>query len=350
MPAHKRPQKVLLDVKEVIQRCLREGYFPPDLNSKGRGAHTEAAKRVAEMYDVPVSTAWKWVSACAANEDHRPDYSLFKPYQYQAVDKESILLKPEGKARRLAVIGDAHDSPSLPDKSRFEWMGRWVHDNDFDEVWQIGDFVTLDSLTRHAAPGTKSFAELPSFKQDLDSLELALESFDKGLQGKRVPKVITLGNHEYRAVKFEDSQPQMVGTVVSLLHEMFERYGWRLIPYGEIAWVEGVGFTHAVQGMTGKPYGGKTADQRAGNDSTFTLVHGHTHARTLVPSPKIGPLGHIDVVSVGCSLPWGYVEEYASMGPSGWWWGVTDMSVLQGKIIDLNYTSMLRMEELYGTP
>lgn len=348
MPSHKRSQDVMLDAKEVIQVCLREGYFPPAFSAKGRGAHTEAASRLAEKYGVPTSTAWKWVSSVANDDEFKPDYSLFRPYQYQSIREVKPVAKPEGNGKRLAIIGDAHDSPALPDKSRFEWMGRWAIESGADEVWQIGDFVTLDSLTRHAAPGTKGFADLPSFKDDLDSLEQALEAFERGTKGLPIPKVLTLGNHENRAYAYEDKSPQMSGTVVPLLHQKFEDYGWRLVPYGEIAFVEGVGLSHCAIGMTGKAYGGKTADQRTGNDSTFSFIHGHTHARVMAPSPKIGPLGHVDIVSVGCSLPWGYIEEYATHGPSGWWWGVSTATLMSGSIIDMSFTSMLELERDYA--
>ena len=347
-----RSAKALDAARQIVEDCLREGYFPPDIPSKGRGAHTEAIKRLGELYGLPRSTAGDWIRECGA------DYSLFRPYQYAALKygvKELPAYRPngpvipEGDFLHVGIIGDAHDSPELPDKSRFEQMGAWVNDMEFDKVVQIGDFLSLDSLTRHAAPGTKNFAELPSFKQDLDSLEDALTAFDRGLGDWNGDKIITLGNHEYRANIYEDNNPQLTGTIVSQLHYVFESHGWRLVPYGEIIFLNGVGLTHAATNAMGKPYGGKTADQRAGGDSTFSLIHGHTHARVIAPSAKIGPMGHVDMISVGCSLPWGHVESYAKHGPSGWWWGVSSALLRAGQITDMNFMSMLDLEYQYGT-
>lgn len=357
MATHKRPERVLRDAKHIVEDCLREGYFPPDLPSKGRGAHTEATKRLQEKYSVPLSTAKDWISAANSSEEWTIDYTLFKPYQYTSVKIERRIIEayqpdgvtqPEGNAVSVGLIGDAHDSPALSDKTRFERMGKWVADRQFQMLVQIGDFCTLDSLSRHAAPGTKSFADLPSYKQDLESLDEALCNLDLGLSGWDGKKIITLGNHEDRSARYEDSNPQLAGIVTAQLHDVFRSHGWRIVPFGEITFIEGVGLSHAAINTMGKPYGGKTADSRTGNDTVFSFIHGHTHQRVVAPSAKIGPMGHVDVVSIGCSLPQNHVEDYARHGPSGWWWGVSSATLQAGRIMDLSFSSMDDLERRYG--
>jgi hypothetical protein len=227
-------------------------------------------------------------------------------------------------------------------------MGKWVADQGFDELWQVGDFCTMDSLTRHAHPGSKTFADLPSFRDDLDSLLLALQAFKTGLADWSGPKTITLGNHEHRAAKFEDDNPQMAGHVMNAIVMAFESFGWRVIPFGEFAFTHGVGIVHHPINAMGKAYGGKTANQRAGSDSIFSILHGHDHKYEIAPSAKIGPMGHLDIISVGCALPHGLVEDYAAHGPSGWAWGVCDFRISEGQILDKNFTSMPTLEERYG--
>ncbi len=356
MPAHKRPDRHLKLVRDIIHDCLREGYAPPDLPVKGKSAHTETVARLEELGHNP-NTAWTWISAIQSTQ-WKPDYGLYRPFQYQAVRegkrilpayRPADVLKPDRPAVRMGVIGDAHDSPHDPDKSRFEWMGRWVADQKFDHVIQLGDFATMDSMTRHAAPGTKSFGDLPSFQEDLASVCEALDAFDRGLQGHKCRKEITWGNHEHRADKYEDNNPQMFGIVGNTLRHAFTSRGWRVIPFGEIHFVEGVGFTHHPMNAMGRPYGGKTANSRAGNDLLFSLIHGHDHKREVASCAKIGPQGFIETISAGCSLPWGTVEDYAKHGPSGWWWGVMDVRIAQGQILDQSFTSMLTLEEKYSS-
>lgn len=355
MPAHKRPDTQLKLVRDIIHDCLREGYAPPDLPVKGRAAHSEAVRRLEELGH-KAGTVWSWIGSLRGTK-WEPNYGLYRPFQYQAVrEGRKVLpayrppdvLTPENKGRRVGLIGDMHDSPELTDKSRFYWIGRWLAEQGFDEAVQVGDIATLDSLTRHAAPGTKSFSELPTFQQDLLSLDEALSELDRGLGRCKIRKTITLGNHEYRAVKYEDNNPQMVGTVCDALLAVLRKHGWNPIPFKEIYFVEGVGITHHPVNLMGGAYGGKTANRAAGNDLTFPLIHGHDHKREVVSCAKIGPQGFIETVSVGCALPWGHVEDYAKHGPSGWWWGVCGALLSQGQILDYNFTSMLTLQDKYA--
>jgi len=344
---------MLLAAKKTVEDCLREGYSPPELQTRGRGAHTEAAQRLADVYGVKPRTAWSWIIKAreSDNPDHNPEYSLYRPFQYQVPglhrggDRSPFV--PEGNRTRIALIGDAHDSPHLV-KDRFYWMGRWAASEKFDEVRQLGDFATLDSLTRHAAPGTKEFSGLPSFKDDLDSLDEALREFNRGLGKKKIRKVFQEGNHEYRAYRYEDLNPQMSGLVVSAIHALFQKHGWEIVPFNQYAFVQGVGFIHHPISGAGKPFGGETGNQRAGNKALFSIVHGHDHRRELVSSSKIGPHGAVDVMSLPCALPHGFYEDYAKHGPNGWAWGVTDMTVCQGQILECAFISMLRLEEKFS--
>src|SRR5690606_29922666 len=49
--------------------------------------------------------------------------------------------KADGTPIRVLAIGDAHDSPEIPDKSRFRWMGQLAAEEKPDWIVQIGDFL-----------------------------------------------------------------------------------------------------------------------------------------------------------------------------------------------------------------
>lgn len=352
MSAHKTPERVLLRVKQVVEDCLRAGYAPPDLPAKGRGAHSAAVLRLMDEFNTKESTAWHWIARACQEDAFRPDYDLYRPFTYQTFKDNGLVnpapLMPDKLGQRVGVIGDMHDAPSLPDKSRFYWIGQWVFENDFDQVVQIGDIASLDSLTRHADPGTKTFADLPSFKQDLDSLRQALSAFERGLGGKKIKKIITLGNHENRADRYEERNPQMTNLVHNALVMLLEEFDWTVIPFGEWYMVEGVALTHHVLNVNNRAFGGKTADQRTANEAVCSIIHGHTHQRQFYSAAKVGPFGSVEIISVGCALPWGVVENYAKHGPSGWWWGVSDFHLVQGQVASSNFTSMMDLEKWYS--
>ena len=52
------------------------------------------------------------------------------------------------ETKHVLAIGDCHDSPRLPDKRRFYAMGRYAKENKVDQIVQIGDFASIESLNR----------------------------------------------------------------------------------------------------------------------------------------------------------------------------------------------------------
>ena len=348
--------------KETIRRietCLRDGYAPPWASSSSiPGAVTEAAIRaVADGFDASSAT-FRDRFYRASREGFEPDWSLWKAPVYQKAEslprsQQQIVIseahRPAGKPLKICVIGDAHDDPRLEDKSRFRWMGQWCRDERPDVIIQIGDWATFDSMSSHHQKGSLDHILMPSWTQDVESLWLSISAFEAGLSGyKPKRKILTEGNHESRAARYENSNPEISGALTAQWREAFRSNGWRIVDFGVYHFEEGVGFIHHPVNGAGRAYGGKTGNQRAGNDSVFTVVHGHDHKWELATSPKIGPSKPVEMVSVGCSLPWGHVESYAKIAATGWWWGVTSMTVLDGGIIDLQKVSMLTLEDRYG--
>ena len=54
--------------------------------------------------------------------------------------------KPD-ETKHVLAIGDCHDSPRLPDKRRFYAMGRYAKENKVDQIVQIGDFASIESVS-----------------------------------------------------------------------------------------------------------------------------------------------------------------------------------------------------------
>ena len=107
------------------------------------------------------------------------------------------------KKIKIFVIGDTHDSPHIPDKSRFGWFAKHISKTKPDAIVHIGDFVTLDSCTHYIKDDTYTARiEKPYFTQEIRSLEGALEEFDYWHKYKKIPKYITFGNHERRLWRY----------------------------------------------------------------------------------------------------------------------------------------------------
>jgi len=249
--------------------------------------------------------------------------------------------------KRILAIGDAHDSPHIPDKSRFYALGRYVKENEIDKVIQIGDFASLDSLSKHDANDTLKGREKPSFDDDMLSFSDALSAFHDGLGGKKVDKHVVLGNHEDRIWSFTNRNPEVVHILDNILYQNLNMYGWTYSPFGELHFEGDVAFTHVPLNTMGKPYGGMHCENQIARDSLHDIVFGHTHKRLDKTFPKLGAKS-VTVVNLGCALPEGHIENYAKHSLTGWSYGAYDINIKDGRIFERTWLPMSKLSEEYS--
>jgi hypothetical protein len=248
---------------------------------------------------------------------------------------------------RVCVMGDAHDSPKIPDKSRFEYAGKYCRESKPDVFVSIGDFMDLLSLCFHVPDENYTGRAKRTFLEDMSSAKDALEAFNCGLGSWKPEKHITLGNHENRLFRIEDSVPSSWGMYQSLFDEVINGAGLTYSPFGAYTFYGGVGFTHVPKSIMGRPYGGKNPSNQIGVDSVFDLVYGHTHVKSNHVARKINQR-HITIVNAACYLPFGVVEDYAMHTPGGWDYGLTELTIRRGQIAESSFVSLETLEERYG--
>lgn len=253
-------------------------------------------------------------------------------------------------ATRCLVIGDAHDSPSISDKSRFKWIARYATKQKIPYIKSIGDWATFDSGSQYESRATISGKDKPTFEQDMRSLEASLLAFRNGLGKNYNPNLgITFGNHENRIRQWENQNPEVEGLVYSRLCELFSQAGFRFKHYGEWDYLAGVGFTHIPWTIMGKPFGGQNPERQIANNAKHSCVWGHTHkGRGPLSAAKVGNNQRIDVLDVGCALPDGHVESYALNSQTGWTYGIYDLELSEGLIQSHRFVSMRDLERDYG--
>jgi hypothetical protein len=259
----------------------------------------------------------------------------------------SHLKSEPGWSGDVLAIGDMHDSPKL-NKKRFLWCGRAAGEMSVDRIVQIGDIMSVDSLCRMDANDSLKGKDKPSFEADIQSGHEALSAFDRGLNGFKVDKHLTLGNHEERSLSFTNRTPEVAGLLTGMVDNLFMSHGWTYSPYGLVHFIGSVGFVHAPLNIMGKPYGGKTALQRVANDVVHDLVYGHTHKGGETHCSKIGTNQKVTVVDLGCALPQGHIEHYVGHATSGWRYGVNLIKIRDGRIASVSFTTMTEMEERFG--
>ena len=341
---------------KIYNQCLKEGLtvngIPGVLAETGRRLNppkhlgTQNLDRIRELYGlVPDNYAGPEVSikseGIAKVSNSKPSIIVKPTYRISAGSEDA------GAKTLICGIGDLHDGPRIPDKSRLILAGKHVATRKHDAVVQIGDFLTIDSVSRFAAPGTLEGKQAPFWKEDMASGKEAFSAFDEGLNGYNVKKHCTLGNHEDRYHKHLERQPWALDALEDTPHSLLEDFGWEYSPYGAFHFIGKTGFTHVPLNRMGKPFGGKFAENQIGNDSTFDVVYGHSHRPLVKPFPKLNNI-IIKVVNLGCFLPDKHVEPYAKHTLHGWEWGLCDITLLGGCISSVDWIPMTELEERYG--
>ncbi|MFA6043605.1 MAG: hypothetical protein WC718_01360 [Phycisphaerales bacterium] len=280
-----------------------------------------------------------------------PDWSLFRPRQYQHAPPGLPLIPsqdhvveddPEGDPMHVAVIGDAHDSPHLRDKSRFRWLGAYIEERGLERVVSVGDWMTMDCFSSHSDRATFSGFAKPTFDQEIDSFHESQRAFQDGLGGHKPKKFITFGNHENRARTYDDYHPDGISHWMKV-EEAFAQWGWRTRLYGEYLFLSGVGFVHVPLNGRGKPM---TQNQQP-NKAMCDTVHGDDHRATQMTDFKSGPFRSPTIYSAATALPPGFIEGFANKGGSTWRTGICE-ATLWGAVRRWSFEEMILLKRRYG--
>lgn len=351
MAAPKLPDERLQEFVGLVESYLRQGYdkAPPS----GVGAVKMAAREGVRLgWFINADTGFNWLARARDRLGLEPDWTLYRPRQYQHLPPGLPIIpdqghlvepEPEGEPVRVLVIGDAHDSPHLRDKSRFRWLGAYCAEHGFERIVSVGDWLTLDCFSSHTDRATFDGFAKPTFEQDLESFHESQRAFQDGLADRRPKKDITLGNHENRAYRYDGLHPDGVSHAM-LLDEAFAQWGWRTSRYGEYRFIEGVGFVHVPFNSLGRPL---TQSQRP-NKAMFDTVHGDDHRATQVTDFKSGPVRSPTVYSAATALPPGFIEGFTNKGGSTWRSGVCEAVLWGGFVRKWAFTEMVLLRHRYG--
>lgn len=341
------------DTIRRIEDALRAGYRPAGMGGTGKAAIAVAADQAVKDGEVNTPGAFeKRYRDAKSRFGLEPDWSAYRPRVYHHTPPGAPLIppqdhvvedEPEGDPVTVCVIGDAHDSPHIRDKSRFRWLGAFAAEHGVQRVVQVGDWWTMDCFSSHTDRATFEGRAKPTFDQDRDSFHESQRAFHQGLAGHKPKLDITLGNHEARAFKWDNLHPEAEQHGMKVV-EAFAQWGWRTTPYGEYRFIEGVGFIHVPFNALGRPL---TQNQRA-NKAMFDTVHGDDHRATQLTDFKSGPFRSPTIYSAGTALPPGYIEGFANKTGSTWRAGVCLATLWGGYVRSWSFTEMTLLRRRYG--
>lgn len=338
--------------KARVEEKLRQGFRPRGAPGSGAAAVAAAAQDALAAGEVKSINAFESRVSAITGTEWEPDWTLYRPRQYQhASPGEPVIPSqdhvqepdPDGRPITVAVIGDAHDSPHLPNKERFYWLGRFCAEHQVEWVVSIGDWWTMDCFSSHTDRATFEGRAKPTFEQDRESFHASQREFQRGLGAHKPKKLCTLGNHEKRAWTYTNHHPDGL-SYGQLVDEAFAQWGWRTAPYGEYRFIGGVGFVHIPLNGLGKPL---APGQRV-NKAMCDTIHGDDHRATQITDHKSGPFRSPTIYSAATALPPGFIEGFANKGGSAWRSGVCLATVWDGHVRSWSFTEMLLLRRLYG--
>ena len=185
--------------------------------------------------------------------------------------------------RMHMVIPDCHVKPGV-NTDHLEWAGNYASDKQPDVIVMIGDWFDMPSMSSYDR-GKLAF-EGRRYVSDIKAGRVAMERFLKPIlatKGYKPRLVFTMGNHEYRVIRYADENPELSG---KLSWEDFglKEYGWEVVDYLKPVTIDGVSYCHFfTSGVMGRPVSSAAALLRARQQSS---TMGHVQNTDVAFHPK----------------------------------------------------------------
>lgn len=251
------------------------------------------------------------------------------------------------KGKIHVVIGDTQVKEGVP-TAHLGWIGQYLVDQfagEDVEVIHLGDHWDMPSLSSYDK-GKKSM-EGRRYKSDVkagnDALGLLTNplrqyNINRRKKGKAQWKPglwMLRGNHEERIERAVNLDAQLEGVIG--YHDFNDvALGWTPVPFLEILWLDGVGYSHYFYNpRTGKPLGGENLYTRLKTiGHSFTMGHQQLvdHAMR-----HVGKTRHHGLVNGTC-----YLHDENYLGPQGndYWRGIVVCHQVENGSYDPMFVSL----------
>ena len=262
---------------------------------------------------------------------------------------------------KTLVIGDAHASPEHTNE-RFSALGNFIVSQQPDNIVQIGDWGSYDSVSAHNK-GNLRVQEGMRLKDDVDAAQEAFSlamtptwKWNSKRANNRKKQYVFNGhwleaNHEFRVKRYVDENPVLEGFVPENDLVGASNYGWNVVPWKHCVYIHGVCFTHVpINDGNGQPISGKYVARRAAELHQSTVVFGHTHKFIVEPLARNNEDGALYVEGINVGWFGDYVPDYITghMGTSHWWSGLVVLHHREQGQVDIERISMDTVKKIYG--
>lgn len=243
----------------------------------------------------------------------------------------------------MLLIGDVHTDPDH-DCERLKWLGDMIVDVKPDEIWQVGDWADMRSLSSYDK-GKRS-AELKRYKRDVEAAILGQETLFGPLreynERQRANKkaaykphtLMTVGNHCARIDKATNASPELHETI-SVDDLKYGEFWDDVVPFKDRAIRHGFALSHYfASGIMGAPIGGVHAAHTLLQKLGMSAIAGHSHLYDEKIATRADGKKMMAIVA-GCYVHPGMVEGWNRDTVHMWWNGTILMQGVKDGYADV---------------
>jgi len=207
--------------------------------------------------------------------------------------------------KTILIIGDLQIKPDIS-LDYCKAIGNYIASKQPDIIVNIGDAADLPSLSMYDK-GKLSFEGrrlIDDIKAAREGLGYISDAF-KDIEGYDPEMHFTTGNHEHRADRLAQDQPELAG-YVGVAQLGIEDFGYTVHPFLKPVDIEGILFCHYFPNeFTGRPLGG-TASRMLGVIRQ-SFVAGHQQKLDIAISHSFGGKQQIGMINGAC---YDHAEDY----------------------------------------
>lgn len=200
----------------------------------------------------------------------------------------------------IFVIGDTQCKQGV-DLTYMSWVGHYIARKKPDVIVHIGDNWDLAALSSYdkgqlSAEGKRLHLDIQAGTKGMELIDAEIAK----IKGYKPRKIITFGNHEHRADRFVQENPELEGLIgTEILAESIPT--WEVHPFLKPVEVHGIYFQHFVANpMSGKPYGGTVQNILKNTGNSFVM--GHKQVLDIALRPTLDGRHQIGVIVGACYM------------------------------------------------
>lgn len=253
--------------------------------------------------------------------------------------------------RKHLIIADCQVKPKA-NLDHLTALGNFIVAKKPEVIVNIGDFWDFPSLSsydrgKRSFEGRRVVEDIKAGHKGMEALLRPLNDYNKRQKRNRKklynPEMhFTLGNHEERADRFANDNPEFAGFIGTDVLNI-EEYGWEVHEFLKPVFVDGICYVHYLANpFNGRPYGGTSLNILKNVGTSFVV--GHKQCLDVAIRPTLDGKMQLGIVN-GAYYP--HNEDYKGYQGNNHFRGITMLHEVEDGFGSPQFTSIKFLMEKY---